>query len=592
MLFVIATVHAIAAPQCTLQQGIQYIGNDVAPAKWSLSHAACCHSCAKNPYGECVFFTFESAKIGGRCHHKGTNAPDHSRHNASCVSGYIGVDPPAPPAKPDYSLRIGKRLSTTGEHYVCWNIDASANRGFFWRNLSAAAPFGARIAKQASALGRSQSGNFSIVRFGGSGNDYLYYEFGGYKCPPTSEYKQCLNQTMWTDLLSFTAASSARMILGLSLQTGEDVDGGPFPYPWDPSNARHLLEWTIKNGYAHLIHGFELGNEQNTQYTAEQMAHNVQTLHNLSVSLWPDASNRPKLFGPDPHSLHDATSDASKAELKWITDWLKACKSKGVPIHGATHHEYVEVSPTPTGFTSPPRLTLNRGIADAVVDAVRSVDKSVGVWGGEIGPHNGGSPVCDHSSMRWAVFGDVLWFADALGAKAAAGYAGFCRQDLIGADYGLLDCATGVPLPDYYIALAFAQLMGRGALAASVEEHSEQKKDESAIRVYAHCSKGDVNGSVTALVINLAKESTNINFESPVTQEYVLSADTAANASLTGVGGLLGTGILLNGKRLAPLDDGTVLPLQPHVLGSKVARVPAESVAFFVMPEAMNDECV
>ena len=81
--------------------------------------------------------------------------------------------------------------------------------------------------------------------------------------------------------------------------------------------------------------------------------------------------------------------------------------------------------------------------ADAVVDAVRSVDKSVGVWGGEIGPHNGGSPVCDHSSMRWAVFGDVLWFADALGAKAAAGYAGFCRQDYIGADYGLLDCSTG-----------------------------------------------------------------------------------------------------------------------------------------------------
>jgi hypothetical protein len=31
-------------------------------------------------------------------------------------------------------------------------------------------------------------------------------------------------------------------------------------------------------------------------------------------------------------------------------------------------------------------------------------------------------------------------YADSLGAKAFHGYTGHCRQDLIGADYGLLDC--------------------------------------------------------------------------------------------------------------------------------------------------------
>ena len=41
-----------------------------------------------------------------------------------------------------------------------------------------------------------------------------------------------------------------------------------------------------------------------------------------------------------------------------------------------------------------------------------------------------------------------------MATKAAHGFHIFCRQVLqpafIGADYGLLDCATQTPLPDYY----------------------------------------------------------------------------------------------------------------------------------------------
>ena len=61
---------------------------------------------------------------------------------------------------------------------------------------------------------------------------------------------------------------------------------------------------------------------------------------------------------------------------------------------------------------------------------------------GEIGPHNGGSPPCDHSSMRWANFGDSFWYLDAMGVKAAGGYSVFCRQDFIGADYVRTPCHT------------------------------------------------------------------------------------------------------------------------------------------------------
>ena len=42
--------------------------------------------------------------------------------------------------------------------------------------------------------------------------------------------------------------------------------------------------------------------------------------------------------------------------------------------------------------------------------------------------------------------------------------AGFCRQDYIGADYGLVDCSTGTPLPDFYTALTWTRTMGEKVL--------------------------------------------------------------------------------------------------------------------------------
>ena len=72
-------------------------------------------------------------------------------------------------------------------------------------------------------------------------------------------------------------------------------------------------------------------------------------LHNLTVELWPDASTRPPLYGPDPHSFHGMSTDRDKTALKYMVDWLDACARLGVPIAGVTHHEYIEVEPTAAG---------------------------------------------------------------------------------------------------------------------------------------------------------------------------------------------------------------------------------------------------
>ena len=138
--------------------------------------------------------------------------------------------------------------------------------------------------------------------------------------------------------------------------------------------------------------------------------------------------------------------------------------------HATQPNATPEVDPTPEGFTSPAQLDVSGAIAKMVNHTIREHDATVQIFGGEIGPHNDGSPVCDHTSMRWANFGTSLWYSDALAAKALHGYSGFCRQDYIGGDYGMLDCSTGAPLPDYYTALAFTTLMGQRVLGARVAE--------------------------------------------------------------------------------------------------------------------------
>jgi hypothetical protein len=258
------------------------------------------------------------------------------------------------------------------------------------------------------------------------------------------------------------------------------------------------------------------GNEVDGMYTGAEQAKNLQTLHKLTLELWPDPSKRPLLLGPD--AAHQDTADSKPPfptpRDAYVYDFFKACGEMDLPIAGATLHKYIE---TTTGRdTNGSRLDettarfklfqeqVNNGWA-----ASGSAKPAPRAWGGEVGPHNGGAPPCDHSSMRWATFADSLWYTDALGSSAQLGFETFCRQDYIGADYGLLDCATGTPLPDYWAAVLWNWMVGPTVLSASVPSDSS-----SNLRVYAHCTAED-NGlggpsGVTLIALNLADEDVTV----------------------------------------------------------------------------------
>ena len=68
----------------------------------------------------------------------------------------------------------------------------------------------------------------------------------------------------------------------------------------------------------------------------------------------PDASTRPPLYGPDPHSFHGMSTDRDKTALKYMVDWLDACARLGVPIVdyvvGATEKDRMVARLNPEGL--------------------------------------------------------------------------------------------------------------------------------------------------------------------------------------------------------------------------------------------------
>ncbi|KAH9329263.1 hypothetical protein KI387_001371, partial [Taxus chinensis] len=73
-------------------------------------------------------------------------------------------------------------------------------------------------------------------------------------------------------------------------------------------------------------------------------------------------------------------------------------------------------------------------------------------------------------------------YIDQLGMACAYNAKSFCRQSLVGGNYGLLSATTYVPNPDYYSALLWHRPMGVRVLSIS-------SKETQHLHAHAHCSK-------------------------------------------------------------------------------------------------------
>jgi len=167
----------------------------------------------------------------------------------------------------------------------------------------------------------------------------------------------------------------------------------------------------------------------------------------------------------------------------------------------------------------------------------------------------------------------------------------------------MVDCSTGVPLPDFWTAVLWARTMGQGVLTATTTTPggAAVPAETSSVRVYAHCAAkfdGHPKGSVAILAINLGNTSTTLKLASSAVggepiEAYVLGPSDDASKSLTNATGLMGTGVTLNGELLTLGAGGVVPPtfLSAKIVGNSVV-IPPTSLAFYVLTGAKHAACM
>ena len=484
----------------------------------------------------------------------------------------------AAPCFPAPLVAAASRLHTTDAAYASFTIDPSRNRGLF--NVDFRDP---RLVYLASELGGG------VIRFGGGGADTTIFatEAGGAACaaPLLRPGFECLNTTTLDALLDLSAAARAPLVVGLAL----------CPAPRGPSS------WNATVAAAEIAHiraraalpilGYELGNECNAHGVApaDQAAAFGELARVLDAAAFP-AGARPRLYGPD------ADGAGSYGEPKALCAYLAAFVAAANALGGGglaavTHHEYIQL--TAATVLNASMLDWSRANAAAVVAAVRSANATVPIWAGETALHTGNSAgdslVANCSSNGLCGrFGSVIWYADAMGAKAAAGYALFARQDLVGASYALINTSLPngalvggfTPSPDYYLLHVWQRVVGEGVLALALAPPTPPS-----VRGYAFCARGAAAPAVALVLINLANETACVGAPAfaragAALTRYSFTAGDAAAGVGAWTARLNGVELRLRANGALPALEGAVEPLAGGI------ALPGESVSLLVVPAA------
>ncbi|XP_061350701.1 heparanase-like protein 3 [Gastrolobium bilobum] len=400
----------------------------------------------------------------------------------------------------------------------------------------------------------------------------------------------CLPMHRWDELNSFFQKAGAKVIFGLNALAGKSGTAGSAVGPWNHSNAESFIRYTVRKKYT--IHGWELGNELcgngvGTSVSADQYASDVAALRYIVQNAYRGIEPKPLVIAP-----------GGFFEANWFKEFVS---KSGESVDVVTHHIYNLGAGVDDHLTDE---ILNPSFLDGVASTFSSLKNilqssanSAKAWVGEAGgAYNSGHHLVSDAFVY------SFWYLDQLGMSASYDTRTYCRQTLIGGNYGLLNTSTFVPNPDYYSALLWHRLMGGRVLSTTF---IGTKK----IRAYAHCAKE--SKGITILLLNLdnsttvqaevaikyteslwhRKRSRNSNFtklpyprvSEPARKEYHLTAKD---------GNLHSQIMLLNGNILTVNSAGDIPPLNPiYVDSSKPIIVGPLSIVFANIPDVVLPAC-
>ncbi|KAK7330026.1 hypothetical protein VNO77_24211 [Canavalia gladiata] len=423
------------------------------------------------------------------------------------------------------------------------------------------------------------------IRLGGTLQDKLIYgtEDNRQPCTPFvwnphqmfGFTQGCLTMYRWDELNSFFQKAGAKVIFGLNALAGKSIKSGYAVGPWNYTNAESFIRYTVRKKYT--IHGWELGNELcghgiGASVTADQYVSDVAALRNIVQNAYRGIKPKPLVIAP-----------GGFFDSNWFKEFInKSGKSTNV----VTHHIY-NLGPGVDDHLT--EKILDPSYLDGVANTfsnlksiLQSSASSVKAWVGEAGgAYNSGHHLVSDAFVY------SFWYLDQLGMSAVYDTKTYCRQSLIGGNYGLLSTGTFRPNPDYYSALLWHRLMGRRVLLTTF--YGTKK-----IRAYAHCAKE--SKGITILLLNLDNSTTvraNVavtfnkppypHVREPARREYHLSTEDRNLHSQT---------MFLNGKILTVNSAGDIPPLEPlYVDSSKPIIVGPLSIVFAHIPNVQLAAC-
>ena len=433
----------------------------------------------------------------------------------------------------------------------------------------------------------------SILRYGGTAEDRIYYNMTGSITMDKLDNNQTyvdLNLTEFSEIANFALRNKWKFVFGLNEQYRYDNN------TWNPNNAKELMQQIVNANKTELVYAWELGNEPDEypkhgnegwyNITAQQNAHDFNTLYDTIMDVYQNVDKKPLLFGDDIAGTFD-----------YLEEFVKTMGDNQYVLDTITWHHYYGNSQT---------YTLQDFISVKVLDSlITKLNESITIRNtyypgvpialGETSSTYGGG-TSNYSSSFVAGF---MWL-DKLGLSSIWGLNFVARQDFWGGKYALIGDSSQdyMPNPDYYSSYLFKNLVGNKVLY--VENEFDLGRN---IRIYAFCTRMNNNGSIyhydkgsiTVLFLNLYNTTQTVNFN--LTQNNINPTDSGTYYdyySLTSYKDVINSeSIYLNGEPIIMNDSFKIPTLTGKFIGyGSWVTLDALSYGFIVMNAANASACI
>lgn len=375
----------------------------------------------------------------------------------------------------------------------------------------------------------------AVLRIGGTDADKTWFCDDGGPCDaPPDGYEHVMTPAQLQGVVDFAADVGADLLFTLNCGPGpRDGEGRLL------TSQAEAISGAI--GGAVPVAAWEAGNETNAfgvtflgalDYGPERFAEDVSRLGSVLDEAIAGPATIFWSVGETPPFLADAMAAVQGAPDPGVVTWH----------YYATNSDRCPFRPVPTT----PENLLDDAVALLASEhaaTVRDLAPGRVVWNGEMA---GG--LCGGEAGVTDTLADALWYGDALAQMAVNGTRLVVRQNLSGADYGLLSEPSLEPRPSFYVAWLVGRLKGdavQGVVAAQGEHRSR-------VRAWAF-PRGPEAGAWTGIWLANPRPE-------PVRLSLALEGLEVASAQAWWIeagGDLAATSATVNG--VGPTQDGSLL---------------------------------